>query len=126
MAKLKADPINKIDIQSYLAGNDDFVFEMRCLRGLQNRPVSVSHAGTYSDPVTNKNRQFDFRVKIAIQDYAISLAVECKNLKPNFPLMISRVPRTINEAFHELLLPLHGETICRILLALFVHAKQCA
>jgi hypothetical protein len=35
-------------------------------------------------------------------DSKLALAVECKNLRPNFPLLVSVVPRTPSEAFHHL------------------------
>jgi hypothetical protein len=105
MAKLDSEPVDKPLIQQYLAENDDFAFEIRCLRELRKRPLTIEHAGTYSDPVTNKSRQFDIRVRVDHDYRQIALAVECKNLKSNFPLVVSRLPRTSHEAFHHLLIP---------------------
>jgi hypothetical protein len=105
MPKLKSDTIDKNTILQYLVDNDDFAFEVRCLRELRKRQLKVSHAGTYSDPVTNKNRQFDFRLELDHDLFRIAIALECKNLKPNFPLLISRLPRLEQEAFHQLLIP---------------------
>ena len=34
----------------------------------------------------------------------LKLAIECKNLKTSFPLLVSRVPRRPNESFHEIIL----------------------
>ena len=106
VAKLKTDPIALADLQAFLAANDDFAFELRCLRELSQRGITVDHAGTYADPVTGKNRQFDFRFEMAPEpQLRVAIALECKNLKPFFPLMVSRLPRLPAEAFHEVLVP---------------------
>lgn len=109
MPKLKSDTIDKDAILQYLAENDDFAFEVRCLRELRQRQLKVFHAGTYSDPVTNKNRQFDFRLELDQGLFRVAIALECKNLRPNFPLLISRLPRLEQEAFHQLLIPTADE-----------------
>jgi hypothetical protein len=106
MAKLKPDPVGLAEIQGYLAANDDFAFELRCMRELKKRHIEISHGGTYSDPVTGKNRQFDFRLKLqASPQLRFAIPLECKNLKANFPLLVSRVPRLEKESFHHLLAP---------------------
>ena len=111
MPKLKTEPIDRKSIEQYLAEEDDFAFEVKCLRELRKRAVKVGHAGTYSDPVTNKNRQFDFRVEVDHGYARIALAVESKNLKPNFPLIISRLERLPEEAFHQILIPSAEEEV---------------
>ena len=105
MAKLKSDMVTAPTIEQYLAENDDFAFEIRCLQQLRKSPaLNVAHGGTYSDPVTGKSRQFDFRIQFSpLPALRIAVALECKNLKPNFPLIISRLPRLKEEAFHQLL-----------------------
>lgn len=106
MAKLKSDAITMADIQGYLSANDDFAFELRCLRELRKRPIIIFHGGTYSDPVTGKNRQFDFRLELKPEkQLRVNIPLECKNLKANFPLLVSRVPRLASEAFHHILAP---------------------
>lgn len=107
MPKLKTDIVTDAALEKYLLASDDFAFEIACLRELQKRPaLKVSHAGTYSDPVTRKSRQFDIRIEFSPLRYLrIAVALECKNLRPFFPLTISRLPRRPEEAFHELLLP---------------------
>jgi hypothetical protein len=105
MAKLRREPIDAESIDKFLGTEDDFNFELSCLNLLKKQDVKVEHGGTYSDPVTNLNRQFDFRLNFSRADLDISLALECKNLKPFFPLVVSRVPRLEAEAFHEILLP---------------------
>ena len=104
MAKLKPDEIPERIIRQYLLEKDDFAFELRCLQELTARSLRVSHGGTYSDPVTNKPRQFDFQILLGPSlPFRISIALECKNLKKNFPLLVSRVPRRDEEANHQLL-----------------------
>ena len=107
MAKLKHDTITSAMLEHYLTTNDNFGFEIACFRKLHKTSVlNIEHAGTYSDPITNKSRQFDFRVRCSPTDnLRISAAIECKNLRANFPLLISRLPRLKAEAFHELLVP---------------------
>ncbi len=39
----------------------------------------------------------------------IRLAVECKNLQPTAPLLVSCLPRTLDESFHEVIISVHGE-----------------
>lgn len=105
MPRLKSDPITESKIRQYLAEKDDFAFELHCLRELNKRTMRIEHGGTYPDPVTGKSRQFDFRLMIRRRDgRRISVALECKNLKPNFPLLVSRVPRITSEAFHQTLI----------------------
>jgi hypothetical protein len=105
MAKLRRDPIDANFIDNFLVNEDDFNFELSCLQLLKKQDVVIEHGGTYADPVTNLPPQFDFRVSVPIFGSGISLAIECKNLKPFFPLVVSRVPRSEREAFHEVLFP---------------------
>jgi hypothetical protein len=106
MPKLKPSALPQEDIEKYLQENEDFAFEMSCVANLVNLGLEVEHGGTYSDPVTNLKRQFDIRAYYEYADRAqIAFAIECKNLKANFPLVVSRVPRTRDEAFHEIFCP---------------------
>ncbi|MGA2433878.1 MAG: hypothetical protein ABSG25_01190 [Bryobacteraceae bacterium] len=103
MAKLKDSPINAKDLSDFAANNSDFGFEMRVLACLREQGFSCLHSGTYRDPVTDKTRQFDIRASVDCGDSTLVLAVECKNLRPNNPLLLSAVPRSVDEAFHDLL-----------------------
>ena len=103
MAKLKNDPITAKDLADFVSGSSDFGFEMAVLARLVEEGFSCSHSGTYRDPVTGKIRQFDIRAFIDRGDSTLALAVECKNLRPNNPLLLSAVPRTSAEAFHDIL-----------------------
>lgn len=97
--------ITAADIESCLASQQgDFDLELFVYRSLQERGISAVHAGTYIDPVTNKPRQFDIRAGMRVEtDCYISLAIECKSLTPDFPIVISRVPRPREESFHEVI-----------------------
>jgi hypothetical protein len=103
MPKLKSTPITQKDLDEFIASGSDFAFEMTVLSLLRKMGFNTSHSGTYQDPVTQKIRQFDLRASKVQGDFRLTLAVECKNLRTNFPLLISAVPRTVDEAFHEVI-----------------------
>lgn len=68
----------------------------------------VQHGGTYTDGVTGKPRQFDFRCSVTrtslgTPNTKLLLAVECKNLNPDYPLVVCGTERQDAEAFHELI-----------------------
>jgi hypothetical protein len=105
MAKLKTDAIKASDIAEFLERSSDFSFEMAVLHELTALGFSCTHGGTYRDPITGKNREFDIRAKIIkAPSYNLTLAVECKNLRPNFPLLISCVQRQKSEAIHQVII----------------------
>jgi len=106
MPKLKSTPITSQDLEAYIAAEDDFGFEIACLHALKQFPsLELDHAGTYTDPVTEKHRQFDFRVRFTPHaNLRIAAAIECKNLRANYPLHISRLPRLPEEGYHDLLI----------------------
>jgi len=104
MAKLKPDPIVAKDLKDFVDNNSDFDFEMKVLAQLRSLDFECEHSGTYQDPVTYKVRQFDIRAKKWQGCYMLALAVECKNIRANHPLLLSAVPRTITESAHDLLL----------------------
>ena len=103
MAELKDDPITVKDLEEFVRSNSDFAFEMQVLAQLRTLGFECSHSGTYRDPVTDKIRQFDIRAIIHKGNSTLALAAECKNLRPNNPLLLSAVPRTEPEAFHDLI-----------------------
>ena len=91
---------------------------MRVLRQLRDLDFQCEHSGTYEDPVTGKSRQFDIRArKSSLGKLQLALAVECKNIRPYNPLLLSAVPRTDAESFHdciEFVATAHGNwTRCR-------------
>jgi hypothetical protein len=101
MAKLKPDPIQKSDLVEYLESYSDFSFELSVLKMLRENGLQCKHSGLYEDPVTGKSRQFDIRAIRTINQKRVRLAVECKNLRDNFPVLISCIPRHESESYHQ-------------------------
>jgi len=102
MAKLKPDAIAQADLLEYLNNHSDFSFEIEILKTLTGIGFACEHGGSYKDPVTKKTREFDIRATKIFGKSFLRLAVECKNLRENFPLLISCVPRRDDESFHEI------------------------
>jgi hypothetical protein len=111
MAKLKPDPITAKQLEDFVANDSDFAFEMKVLTELRNLEFDCEHSGTYRDPVSEKTRQFDIRASKKQNMCTLALAVECKNLRLNNPLLLSAVPRIAAESFHDLLVFRVGYTI---------------
>jgi hypothetical protein len=102
MAKLKPDAITDADLIEYLNKYSDFAFEVKVLNSLVASGFHCEHGGTYDDPATSKPREFDIRAtKTFYNRLFLRLAVECKNLKENCPLLVSCLPRRRDEAFYE-------------------------
>jgi hypothetical protein len=102
MAKLKPDPVQGGDLVEFLESYSDFSFEIQVLNALVANGFVCEHGGTYDDPVTRKPRQFDIRATRTFGKRFLRLAVECKNLRSNFPVLISCLPRRNDESFHEI------------------------
>jgi hypothetical protein len=102
MTALTAD-----QIKGYLDTQDDFDLELSVYRTLVERGVPAQHGGTYIDSATGKARQFDVRAMKDVPGgrgllpWSIALAIECKSLSVEYPLIISRVPRQEIDSFHE-------------------------
>lgn len=101
MAKLKNDPISKPDLLEYLNSYSDFSFELAVLKMLREQGIECEHGGHYEDPVTNKSREFDIRAEKTVGTYRVRMAIECKNIRENFPILISCVPRHNQESYHQ-------------------------
>jgi hypothetical protein len=101
VAKTSQKVITAADLTDYLNSESDFAFEIRVVKVLQ-KAGDVLHGGTYVDAITAKPRQFDIRVTISKDRCVIRLAVECKNLKTTFPLLVSCLPRSDAEAFQHI------------------------
>lgn len=106
MAKLKSDPITQADLKAYIKDESDFAFELKVLKLLFDKSVDCEHGGHYEDPVEGKSREFDIRARFVSPDSKthVSMAVECKNIRENFPVHISCVPRRPEEAYHYIAL----------------------
>ncbi len=101
MPKLKPDSIQKSDFEEYLDSSSDFSFELSVLKMLRGNEIECEHGGLYEDPVTNKSREFDIRASKKISNYVVRLAIECKNIRENFPVLVSCVPRHEDESYHQ-------------------------
>ncbi len=94
--------IGKTDLLEYLHGYSDFSFELEVLNLLSSCRVPCRHGGSYEDPVTSKPRQYDLRARVRRSDRrCIRLAIECKRLNTAFPLLVSCVPRSESESYHQ-------------------------
>ncbi len=109
MAKLSGKAITEHDVAEYLATQADLALEVRCVKKCRDQGWFVKHGGTYTDPISKKNRQFDIRARKDQEDRRVYLAIECKALSSSFPLVISRLPRTKEEAFHEVVIAAEPE-----------------
>ncbi len=89
------------EIVEWLDNQSGFTLEMKVLSYALSLGLESEHGGTYSDPVTDKPRQFDIRCTARNKNMAIKLAIECKALSKEFPLVIQRVPRRKKESFHD-------------------------
>ncbi|MBE2203717.1 MAG: hypothetical protein IAE94_05225 [Chthoniobacterales bacterium] len=105
---LKEDPITVDDIKAYLATTDDFRLEIEVFRMCMEAGFAATHGGSYRDPVTGQNRQYDVRAHYADEFKHIRLAIECKNLGSHFPLLISTVPRRPSESQTHFLVSAKG------------------
>lgn len=101
MAKLRDDPVTSSDLTEYLASQDDLALELYVYSTARSLGLSATHGGTYEDPVTKKPRQYDIRAHGHRKARRIDLAIECKSLGRNFPLLLSRIGRLPEESFHE-------------------------
>lgn len=101
MAKLKAGQITEADLAEYLQSESDFSFEMQTLSLLQRMGLECEHGGHYEDPVTGLSREFDIRTQVSFGQLRLRMAIECKNIRENFPLLVSCVPRQPSESYHQ-------------------------
>lgn len=91
------------ELKDAILAQDDFGHEMRvgsllCKAG----GYQTKYGGTYSDPVTHKPRQYDFRTTIDLGGKSVMMAIECKNLSHHSPMVVCGRDRTDDESFHYL------------------------
>lgn len=99
--KLKQAPITSDDIKEFAEKSSDFGFEQQILSKLIPFGFECNHGGIYDDPVTGKARQFDIRATFKSDLKRVRMAIECKNLRHNFPLTVFTVPRIEGESYHD-------------------------
>lgn len=112
MAKLNTKPITVFDIDKYLKEESNFSFEMEVIQELDklkscSQGFRLEHSGSYTDPITKKNREFDIRAYLSNNSgektNKLYMAIECKNLKDFYPLVIESMQRKREEDFHCLI-----------------------
>lgn len=101
MSKLKTEPISATDLSEYLDSRSDFSFELSVLKMLRGNNIECEHGGHYQDPATNKSREFDIRAIKTIERLRVRMAIECKNIRGNFPILISCIPRHEQDSYHQ-------------------------
>ena len=98
---LKDEPLTKEDILRFVKEqSSDFAFEMEILRMVTQicGPEKTKWGGLYCDPNTKKQREFDIVTeKVFSRNQRAKLAIECKHLSENCPLVIFCTPRTEKE-----------------------------
>lgn len=95
----------KDEIIKALETDSSFSFEMEVLQALSNKKFQCDHSGLYIDPYTKKNREFDIRARLNVKDnWHINLAVECKKIDPESPLIIHSTMIPINDRVHSLII----------------------
>ncbi len=95
------------NITQYLDDRDDFDLELFAFRTLKAHGWFPELGGTYVDPVLGKPRQYDVRARIRFSqgiERELYLAVECKSLTKENPLVVSCVPRPIRESLHDVII----------------------
>lgn len=102
MSKLKTEEISATDLSEYLNSHSDFSFELSVLKMLRESNIECEHGGHYQDPVTNKPREFDIRAIKTIKNFRVRMAIECKNIRGNFPVLISCIPRHEQDSYHQI------------------------
>lgn len=108
-------PIGQAELEEFLQRTPDFVFELQCLHLLTRLEFDCDHGGSYSDPITQKTRQFDIRIykKLGLDSQTqICCAIECKNLSKENPLLVYCVTRSSAESFHHVLTSHPGPVFC--------------
>lgn len=113
-AHQESKAIKAEDISQYLDDRDDFDLELFAFRTLKANGWFAELGGTYVDPVLAKPRQYDVRARIRFSqgiERELYLAVECKSLTKEFPLVVSRVPRPIRESLHDVIIRHYSKEI---------------
>jgi hypothetical protein len=106
MVKLRTEPTKMSDLIEYLEKKSDFAFELGVLKKLRDLGIDCRHGGSYEDPTTKKWREFDIRATLFTdKNIALYVAIECKNIGENYPLLVSTVPRKVGESALSLIVP---------------------
>ncbi|MDO8031924.1 hypothetical protein O3297_00720 [Janthinobacterium sp. SUN128] len=98
------EPITKADLEKFIATQHDFALELYVYNLTRKLGFETAHAGSYTDQITGKTRQFDVRANRSCgREFHVHFAIECKSLQPSFPLLISQIPRLPAESYISIL-----------------------
>lgn len=98
------EPVTQADLEAFIKTQDSFALELHAYSLALDLGFSATHAGSYKDRVTGKTRQFDVRANRKCGDnFHVYLAIECKCLRPSFPLLVSRIPRHPSESSQDII-----------------------
>ena len=99
-------------ISRFVDSSDDLALELAVYRAFKSSGWGANYGHFYWDSVMEKPRQFDVQGWKDLQKNpstpslpttGIRIAAECKNIDLNFPVIVSRVPRTETESYHCLI-----------------------
>lgn len=100
--KLSDRPVTRENLEAFMKTQDDFALELFAYSLARDNGFAATHAGSYTDRITGKTRQFDVRAILeCAEGFHINLAIECKALRPSFPLLVSQIPRLRSESFQH-------------------------
>ena len=101
----------RAEVRALIESGDDFGHELRVGRILTAAGLRPTHGGTYVDPQTSKNREFDYRAAFwKNPGEVIRLAIECKNLRNSAPLIVCGLPRSRDDAYHHFVCANNGSS----------------
>ena len=95
-------PVDSDAVDNFVALSD-FAFELEVFNSIRALKIPCKHCGLYSDPVTDISREYDFLVEVG-ETNILHLAVECKNIREEHPLVVQCVSRSSEESVHQLIL----------------------
>ncbi len=99
----------KTILNQTIKDESNFSFEMRNLEHLSNAGFKCLHSGIYIDPYQEINREFDIRAFKTLEGRKhLALAVECKNISTDLPLIIHSTKIEINDRTHSLMVNYSG------------------
>jgi len=97
------DTITKEHLEEFIATQDDFALELFAYSLARSFGFSATHAGTYIDPQSGKARQFDVQAnRYCGENLHVFMAIECRSLRPSFPLLVSQIPRIQAEGYQDI------------------------
>jgi hypothetical protein len=108
MLHKESGSFEKKEIEEFLESGkeSDFLLELKVAKTLRDAGFTVAHSQHYEDPATKLQRQFDIRAARYRpgEDRDLFLAIECKNLGEEFPILVFSSPVQKEEDYLQLAL----------------------